>query len=92
VAHFYGWTDDYIQSMPFSRYVKYLLSIDAIQAKAFQVQKNLHMYPNLKKSGRDKLDRFFKSIYNRLVKKSTAAKPTPRAQALAIAKRFTNGR
>lgn len=74
--------------MPYKTYNQYLIASHALRSKDWQYQRNLTIYPHLKKSGRDKLDRFFKQLYNRLVKRDS--QPTPREQALAIAKRFTN--
>ena len=90
VAHFYGWTHDYIESMPYRVFQQYLKCIEAVKADDYPLQRNLSIYPKLKKKAKEKLDREMKRIYDRIVL-SSQSNVTSKERALEIARMLKNG-
>jgi len=90
VARFYGWTHDYIMSMPYKEYRNYLKSIDAVISSEYHNLRNIASYPEMNKKGRDKLDKAMKSIYNRIVEGNDSP-VTPKEQAMALLRKMRNG-
>lgn len=63
MAHFYGWTDDYIESLPINIAQQYYDSMSAIKARETLTQYNVMMAQHWSKADRDK-------FVNGLVKQS----------------------
>jgi hypothetical protein len=54
VAHFYGWTDDYINKMPYEKFLSYLKCITMIMASKDMRSLNIISFPNLKENSKRK--------------------------------------
>ena len=49
LAHWYGWTDDYIESLDYETAIKYLIGSNALEARKYMYQSNIVLLPKLKR-------------------------------------------
>lgn len=73
VAHCYGWTDRYISEMPYSRFIKYWLSITPIQAEKALLDMKVAAYPNMKKQDQTQLMNYLKRMTKTVVRAKSKA-------------------
>jgi len=57
VARFYGWTDDYMNSMDASTFEEYVLAMESLEARESMSMISNISYPEMKKSSQQKLAR-----------------------------------
>lgn len=75
LAHFYGWSDDYIDSLPVDVALDYWHSITAIEARQALVQANLIMMPHVDGKERERYHKELEKLANP-VRKSQGKKLT----------------
>lgn len=57
MARFFGWTDDEIARMPYSKTQEYLRCIEPLMAEETLVQLTVSSFPNLKKSDAKRVEK-----------------------------------
>lgn len=62
MASFYGWSIEYIESMPHGEVVEYYEAITVLEAQDRLVEMNISDYPNMNKENRRKYFRGMKKL------------------------------
>lgn len=64
IAHFYGWTDDYIMGCEYETIIEYYEAITVVDAQNRMVELSVSDYAGAKSETRKKLHRQFKKLAN----------------------------
>lgn len=91
VAHFYGWTDRDIITMPFKKFMEYWNCISAIEAQNALMDLQVVSYPNMKKSDRSKLFNNLKKTSQAVIRQSGNKVLTTQEMAAQLARTLKSG-
>ena len=89
VAHFYGWTDHYIECLSYNTFLRYYKSISIIESQKALLDLNVSMFPHLKKQhDRSRIIRELKKQGFQMIDKGEAVLKSYREVVANIARKL----